>query len=370
MPIDKRKVDDLLARVRRDVDNGLLPSCQVALGHDGELVACETFGDATDATRYSIFSATKPFVAAVVWQLMAEGAIDISARVVDVIPEFATNGKDRITIEQVLLHTSGFPHAPLGPPLWATRTGRITKFQEWRLNWEPGTAYEYHATSAHWVLAEIIDRVTGGDYRDEVRTRIAEPLGLRVGLGEPPARQGEVADLILTGEQATPDELEAALGVRVMPATEVNDETVLRFNDPAVRSIGVPGGGAVARAADLALFYQALLHNPGELWAPDVLADATGNVRNRFRDPAFRIPANRTLGLIVAGDDGKSGERGLGRTVSARAFGHNGAGGQLAWGDPESGLSLGYVTNGFDRNVVREGRRGVAIASLAGACAG
>ena len=48
-------------------------------------------------------------------------------------------------------------------------------------------------------------------------------------------------------------------------------------------------------------------------------------------------------------------------------FGHNGAGGQLAWGDPVSGLSLGYCTNGMDRHPMRQARRGVGVSSLAAA---
>ena len=58
----------------------------------------------------------------------------------------------------------------------------------------------------------------------------------------------------------------------------------------------------------------------------------------------------------------------MGRTVSPGTFGHNGAGGQLAWGDPATGLSFGYCTNGLDRNVVREPRRGTALSSLAAVC--
>jgi CubicO group peptidase (beta-lactamase class C family) len=122
------------------------------------------------------------------------------------------------------------------------------------------------------------------------------------------------------------------------------------------------------RARDLAMFYQALLHNPQGVWKPDVLADATGNVRSRVPDRWTGIPANRSLGLVLAGDDGHSNMRGMGRTLSPRAFGHNGAGGQIAWGDPDSGLSFGYCTNGLDQNVVREPRRTTAIASLAGVC--
>jgi CubicO group peptidase (beta-lactamase class C family) len=369
MPLLPSKVDELLSRARREVDAGLLPACQVALGYEGELVAFETFGDASPDTLFCVYSATKAFVAGVVWQLIGEGRIDVDAKVVDLVPEFGTNGKDVITVEQVMLHTSGFPHAPLPHPVWSTREGRLERFSAWRLNWEPGTRYEYHPTSAHWVLAELIFRVTGNDHRDEVRRRIAEPLGLEFRLGVPVGEQERLAELRLVGDVATPDELEATLGIRELPVGEVTDDALMNFNDPDVRAVGVPGGGGFGRAADLALYYQALLHDPGSLWDPAVLADVTGNVRNRLPDPLFGAPANRSLGLILAGDDGRAAQRGFGRTVSPGTFGHNGAGGQLAWADPASGLSLGYVTNGLDRHVIREGRRGVAINSLAGVCA-
>jgi CubicO group peptidase (beta-lactamase class C family) len=254
-------VDELLSRARREVDEGLLPSCQVALGYEGELVAFEAFGDATVDTTYCVFSATKPFVAGVMWQLIADGSVDVDAKVADVIPEFGTNGKDVVTIEQVMLHTSGFPHAPLGPPAWATREGRLERFAQWRLNWEPGTAFEYHATSAHWVLAEIIDRVTGSDYRVELTRRILEPLGLRFRLGVPVDEQDGIAALELRGEPATPEEIGAIFGVPEMPVTEVTDEALLGFNTPEARAVGVPGGGGIGRAADLALYHQALLHD-------------------------------------------------------------------------------------------------------------
>jgi CubicO group peptidase (beta-lactamase class C family) len=169
------------------------------------------------------------------------------------------------------------------------------------------------------------------------------------------------------GEPATGDELEAVLGIRSLPVTEVTDDALVGYNDPDVRALGVPGGGGVSTAADLALFYQGLIHNVGGIWSDEMLADVTGKVRNRLPD-YMGTPANRTLGLVQAGDDGKSNLRGMGNTVSSRAFGHNGAAGQLAWGDPGTGLSLAYLTNGVDAHVLRLARRGVAIASLAGAC--
>jgi CubicO group peptidase (beta-lactamase class C family) len=365
--IIQERVDALLERCRQEIDEGLLPSCQIALGFEGEIVAQATYGDADDDTRYCYFSATKAFVASAMWQLISEGVVDVEAPVVSYVPEFGPNDKDAITVEQVMLHMSGFPHAPLGPPAWNTSASRREAFGRWRLNWEPGTRYEYHPTSAHWVLAEIMEEVTGNDFRDEVERRVTQPLGLPRIVGIPLDQQDNMADLVLTGEPATPDELEAVFGMRELPATEVTDEVILRFNAPAQKEIGVPGGGGWGRATDLANFYQALLHNPDELWEPGMLADVTGRVRNTLPDP-MGVPANRSLGLILAGDDGKANLRGLGRTVSPAAFGHNGAGGQLAWADPVTGLSIGYTTNGRDRHEIRQPRRDTSIGSKAGLC--
>lgn len=358
-------IEDLRSRVQRDVDTGVLPSAQVALAKDGELLLFETFGDATNDTRYVIFSATKAIVAGAAWILIGEGTLDPDKRVVEYIPEFGTHDKDVITVEQVMLHTSGFPRAPLGPPDWADRDKRLAAFSKWRLNWEPGTAFEYHPTSAHWVLAELIERTSGMDYREFIRTRINEPLGLQLGLGVPEDQQQNIAEIQNTGEPPDPDELEKAIGIREIPMGEVTPEALLGFNDPAARAVGVPGGGGITTAANLALYYQALLHNPDKIWDPGVLADVTGRVRNTFPDPMMGVPANRALGVVVAGDDGRASARGFGKTQSPRTFGHNGAGGQLAWADPDSGISLAYFTNGMDQNVIREWKRGVAIGSLA-----
>jgi CubicO group peptidase (beta-lactamase class C family) len=367
--IDVDKLDELRRRIRQEIDAGLLPSCQFALARDGRLAAFETFGNATPESRYVMFSATKAFVASAVWLLIAEGKVDVERRVVDYIPEFGTNGKDVITVEQVMLHTSGFPHAPMGPPQWSTRDGRRAQFARWRLNWEPGTRFEYHPTSAHWVLAEIIEQVSGLDFRDFVEDRVTTPLGLPRMLGLAPEDQDGIADLQLCGEPATPDEIEAVFGIRELPVNEVTDEALMSSTTSAFRELGLPGGGGIATAATVALFYQALLHNPGQLWDPELLADATGRVRNRLPDPLLRNPANRALGVVIAGDPKEATLRGFGHTQSPRTFGHNGAAGQIAWADPESGLSFCYLTNGNDLHLIRQARRSIGISSRAAVCA-
>jgi CubicO group peptidase (beta-lactamase class C family) len=248
-----------------------------------------------------------------------------------------------------------------------SRDTRLEAFAKWRLNWEPGSQFEYHATSAHWVLAELLERIDGEDYRAAVRRRVLEPLGLRrLALGVPEAEQGDVALPRNVAEPPTAEEWEATLGVAGFDVGEVTDAALESVGTPVGLATGIPGGGAVSDAADLARFYQALLRNDRGLWDPDVLADAVGNVRNTYPDPQTGVPANRALSIVLAGDDGKGGMRGMGYTASPQAFGHNGAGGQIAFADPATGISFCWFTNGLDRHLIRQWRRSAGIASKAG----
>jgi CubicO group peptidase (beta-lactamase class C family) len=343
-------VAELMAAARADVESGWLPACQVAVGKDGDIVAFETFGAADDATRFCVFSATKPFVASAVWILIQEGRVDVSRPVADYIPEFGTAGKDIVTVEQVMLHTAGFPNARMAATEGADPAARVREFGKWQLEFEPGTRFEYHGGSAHWVLAELIARLGACDYRDYLEARVCTPHGLPRVLGIPVGAQEHCARLLPAG--GGPSELEPLAAV---------------LNDPAVRAAGVPGGGAFMTAADLARFYQALLHNPEGVWDADVLRDATTNVRCNFDDPLMGAPVNRTLGLVLAGDDGKHMLRYaiFGAGCSPGSFGHAGAHGQVGWADPASGISFAYLTNGVDADMMREGIRRNALASLA-----
>ena len=363
--IDDQAVKDLLERCRREIEDGTLPSCQVALGFEGSIVAEEAFGEATTSTRYAVFSACKPLVSAVMWELVASGRVRLGAPVAEYVPEFGTNGKDVVTVEQVMLHIGGFPHAPLPPDDALTSAGRRAAFARWYLEWPPGSTYEYHPMAGHWVLAEIIVAVTGNDYRDEVEARVTAPLGLPrvLGVADP------IAPVEVRGQPTDPELLQAAIGVREVDVGDATNDVLMLMNDAHVRQAGVPGGGAVMRAADLAAFYQALLRDPGGLWDPVWLADVKENVRNRLPERHTTIPANRTLAFVVAGSDGLAAFRGLGRTTSPLAFGHNGAGGQVAFADPATGLSIAYCTNGLDADVLRQWKRALSIASRAAVCA-
>ncbi|MGH7856664.1 MAG: serine hydrolase domain-containing protein [Candidatus Binatia bacterium] len=367
--VDEEKLEALLVRARREIDQGLLPSCQLAVAREGRLVAFETYGDAPADARYCIMSSTKAFVASAIWILLGEGKLVVSNRVADHVPEFGANGKGVVSLEQVLLHTAGFPSAFLNPFEWDDRTKRLETFASWELEWEPGSMYRYHGLSGWWVLAELIERCTGGDFRAFVHERVVRPLGLeRFDLGAPPDEQGDVQELVRTGELPSRQELEEAWGISELPAAWISHDQLLFLNDPGVRAVGIPAGGAVSTAADVALFYQGLLHNPAGQWDPAVVAECT-RLHHALPDDVG-VQAPRGLGVQLSDGEGAARLwRGFGYTNSSRAFGHDGAGGMIAWADPETGISFCYLTNGLDDNLVRQKRRMAGIASRAASVA-
>ena len=222
---------------------------------DNEVVAFETFGAATNTTRFCVFSATKPIVASAAWILIGEGLLDPRRPVAHYIPEFATNGKEVVTVEQVMLHTSGFPNAPMAPVEGGDAVTRVKRFTEWRLEWEPGSRFEYHATAAHWVLAELIERLSGYDFRDYIEARVCAPNGLPRLLGLQPEEQDDIAVGVPLGAAPTDSDLITI------------DGGVL--DRPEVRAAGIPGGGGIMTAETMVRFYQALLHDKNRVWDAD-----------------------------------------------------------------------------------------------------
>lgn len=375
--IDSEKLEALFARAKRDVDQGILPSCQVAVARHGRIAGFRTFGSAvqggvekpaTDETLYHFFSSTKAVVAAAVWLLFEDGTLRLDEKVADIIPEFETNGKDIIDVETMMLHAGGFPLAPFKQANWTDRKALLAAFSQWRLNWPVDSRYEYHATSMHWVLSEIIERRGGLPWKRFIKERLLDPMGLdELYIGCPPEQQHRVADVVYIGEHVPPPQ---GWG-------EVTPEMITNHNKPDVRAAGCPGSGAVASAASMALFYQPLINGGVTADGTRVMKQETIEFGTKVRSkpqhieenmnlifPGLNLNTNRALAVVVAGDDDKMVYRGFGRTASPRAFGHGGAGGQIAFGDPETGISVGYCTNGFVE-AMQSGRRGVAISSLA-----
>jgi CubicO group peptidase (beta-lactamase class C family) len=340
MRLNNSALEALRTRVLADVEAGLpfggVEGCTAAIGYRGEIVWEEGFGAASADTPIVLMSVTKTVIEAALWVLFARKGLSPDTRVVEVVPEFMGGSEPGITIGMVETHLGGFAWNALDDSDAATREGRLAAFRSWRPEGQPGF-YEYHPLNGAWVLAEIIERASGRDYRQFLRDEVLQPLalarpdGLRLG-GE----EGELRGVLLHRNLMngyTPDPKHR------LPVVGCLDTL------PGL-TLGIPGIGAVGTASSVALLYQAYLHNPGELWRPDVLAEARDQIRVEMPDN-FGRPMLRSLSFVHAGRaDDRYGERTFfGPLTSPRAFGHQGQGGQIAWADPQSGVSFAYLTN-------------------------
>lgn len=356
---DRRRIDLVLERCRLEVENGSLPSAQVVVNVGGVEYASETFGSATGSTRYVLQSTGRTVVAGLLWKLISDGLIDIGNPVAAYIPEFASNGKESVTVEQVATHVGGFPLAPLKFPEMLDRAERLTAFSKWRLTSEPGTTLQFHLTSAAWVIAELCERVTGCPIAEYLRSTLTGPLGLdSIEIGPSLERQSDVAPFVLVGDPG-----DGAL----------NPWGPWYLGRPEILAAGEPSHSMVSTASDLASWYQSLMSSP--LWSRDVVADA---LRVRVTLPITgerggtpSVPGNVALFVVVAGDDGLS-RAFLPTATGPRTFGHGGAPCQIAFADPDTGLSFAFLTNGYPATGYEQTRQGlnriINIGNLAADC--
>ena len=364
-------LEALRARVHQEIDEGLLPAAQFAIARSGKLVAFESIGESTSETLFPIFSCTKAITSSLIWMALEAGEIGLDDPVVQYIPQFGTHNKERVTIAHLLTHTAGFPNAPFRPTDYWDPDRRNARFAQWRLDWAPGSMFTYHPSSSMYVLAEILERLTGQGFADLVRTQLAEPLQLpELFVGCPVDHLHRVADVEHRGQAMTKEDY-AALGLPEPPVTEVTEEALTNFNKPEIRVVPIPGGGGFMSAATLALWYQSLIgYGPGGdrwlnmPWQEQTIIEARKVRTHGLLDPVQGHPILRGLGIVIAGGEGAQ-LRGFGYGLSEDSFGHNGAGGQIAWVDPQSELSFVYLTNGHDRHAVRQAKRGIALSSHA-----
>jgi CubicO group peptidase (beta-lactamase class C family) len=338
----------LRRRVQEEIDSGHMGAAQLAIGLDGEIVEFACFGSADEHSRFLIFSATKALVAMALVPHFADGAIDLTTPVAAYLPEFGENGKADVTVLQLLTMQGGFPLAPMGPRDWGTSAGRRAKMAAWRLDWKPGSRTEYHPIAAHWVVAELIEALSGRPYLQVVHERIAAPAGVPAVLG-PDAAHSPAMTVRAMGERGNDEALLAAFGrPDLVPVPGYGPEMLLSMNEPSVQQVGIPGGGGIATAATMARIYQHLLHDPHGVFPREWRLDALGTVRNASISVGDGVPANRTIAGYVAGNDGFHRHRWMPATAP-RAFGHPGAGGQLNWCDPDSGISFSFLHDSLHR---------------------
>jgi CubicO group peptidase (beta-lactamase class C family) len=135
-------------------------------------------------TKFRIGSVTKQFTAALVLQLVEEGKIKLDGKITDYLTDYRKDTGDKVTIHQLLNHTSGIPSYTNRPGFFAefsrdpyNITDFVKKFASGDLEYEPGSKYSYN-NSGYSLLGAIIEKVTGKSYETVLTERIFKPLGM------------------------------------------------------------------------------------------------------------------------------------------------------------------------------------------------
>ena len=230
-------LEALFAAGQREVDEGRAQGCQMAVARHGRLAAMASFGTTesgpvTDSTMFHIFSATKATMGVAICKLVEEQKLRLSDRIADIIPGFADNDgarddpflKAEMTLKHVVTFTAGFPNPPGQQGLnLSTSEGRTEWACSFGLEWPPGEFYQYHPGSGHWLMAEVVTRVTGVDFRDYLRSNVLDPCGLsHFYVGLPVDLQAFVhcADIV-TADRANSGKYETGQGMSGMGHPEI-----------------------------------------------------------------------------------------------------------------------------------------------------
>ncbi len=354
-------VDSIWDAVVRLYGTGLHPAIALNVRHRGQVILDRAIGhlrgnapdDPPDAPKvpvrhdslFTLFSASKAVTAMLVQLLEQRGAIRIDHPVAEYLPEFARNGKDRITIRQILTHRAGLPTVRGVPPsldLLADWERVIEILCEAEPLHAPGTKVTYHAITGGFLLGEIVRRVSGKDVRTFLRDEICAPLGLSsLDYGAPPSRHDDLAHNAYTGAPPLPPFswlLSKSFGVPFKTAVELS-------NDPRFYRCPIPSGNVTTTADEACRFFE-LLRSGGELdgvrvFHPETVRRAVEPRGVLELDAGIGLPIEYGLGFMLGNP-----VVGLYGRNAPRAFGHIGFSAVLVWADPDRALSACLMTSG------------------------
>ena len=282
--------------------------------HQGSKVFSRSYGLAHDAdAMFLLASISKVISIASVLTLFDEGHFRLEEKVQRYIPEFQGEGRDKITIRQLMTHVSGLPdqlpensrlrssHAPLSEFVAAAIKTPLL--------FEPGTRYGY-SSIAILLATEIARRISDHSIADLTQQRIFKPLRMTrsaMGLG-----RFAHSDVVMNQvERAAP---ESGAGD---PSTKSWD-----WNSPYWRKLGAPWGAAHGSAKDVARFLREFLHPTGKILKPETIKLMISN-----QNPPNIRP--RGLGYDL-------GQIGGTPHLGDETFGHTGSTGTICWADPST----------------------------------
>jgi CubicO group peptidase (beta-lactamase class C family) len=322
------------------------------------------------------FSATKGLASMVIHRLADRGLIDYDLPVASYWREFGAAGKGRITVRELLSHRAGLYDVQAvahSAEDLLDHIGMEQRLAAANPAGPPGRP-AYHAITYGWLASGLARAITGKGMRELVQTELAEPLGttgLEIGTGGGPTQPAEMVGRSLRiytafGIAATP--LLGWLpitraGFRALHAPGF--EEICRGPDPAIWRTEMPAVNGALSADGLARLYVPLatggLGPGGDAFLSPETVERLGRVQTRGVD--------RVLGIRMRWRLGFHHGFGLG-SRAPRALGHYGFGGSGGWGDPDTGVSFGFVSSHIGNFTTAIGDLGILrLTAVARACA-
>ncbi len=323
-------------------------------------------------TRAVIMSSTKGLTTLCAHVLEDRGDLDLDAEVGRYWPEFGCLGKERTTARQLLSHQSGAIGLPGSDELlswdgtgWDDTVVIAAGVAAGAPAWEPGTRHGYHGVTFGWLVGELVRRISGSSLGTFFTQAVAQPLGVAdtCSIGTPMPALTSVATVIefpvKPGKESALRTIDPAstagrsvlAGARGSLFADENGRP--RFadfmNTPSVLGAEIGALGATATAGALARVYAALA-------AGEELVSRASIERFRVeqvcgRDAVMAVPTRWAVGYsleppaLVPGVPPMHGP-------SDGAFGHMGAGGQIAFADPAMGVSCAFVRNHLENQAL------------------
>jgi CubicO group peptidase (beta-lactamase class C family) len=313
--------------MRRAVADSVFPGASIAVLHKGRIIYHRAFGRLTydpasaptdTTTIYDAASLTKAVVTtSIAMQLVERDSLDLRTPVLKYLPGFACNGKARITIEQLMRHTSGLRAHTFYAKTCRTPGEVFHAIEQDSLLCKPGSKTEYSDLN-FILLGRIVEEITGQSLYANFHARFSAPLGMNSTLfNPPPALQPRIAP-------TAPD----AAWPLATPRPLVNDQNAALLGGAAGHA------GLFTTTGDLEKMVRMLM-NGGELDGKRSIAAST--VRRFLRKTEWP----RAIGWDMV----TTGKSSAGTRFSPTSWGHLGYTGTSIWVDPEKDLAVILLSN-------------------------
>lgn len=303
-------------------------------------------------TMALVYSATKGLAAMTLAVAHSRGWLDYDELVCTYWPEFAQNGKERITVRQLLAHHAGLfaLDEPIDKSLVADLDRLAVVLARQKPAWEPGTRQGYHAVTIGFYEGELLRRIDpqhrslGQFFQDEIATPLALDFYIRLPESIPDERLAPLVDPsfpeMLFG---FPIGLTLAIFNRRSNFRRALMGSELAHDDERIysRNLEIPAGGGVGTARAIAHAYSVFATGGQELeLRPATLKELAAPAippTHGFYDEVMKGEVQFSLGFMKSSPPWSFG--------SPCSFGAPGAGGSLGFADPQAQIGYAYVPN-------------------------